>query len=399
MHVATQEGTLFPHYRCDNGAEFINRGVAELVLLLGGQQRRGAPYHPQSQGQVERFNLTVRQDMADKHLQREILKSEHEIRKSFEQMYEKISGDGKIGSGGSYVLVNSPIGNMTGKTKQSYESDPDDDNAVLQFRDSIINIARPRGEGTTHGWQVALANLVYRHNTTVHRTLGHRTPFELNKGRPNQIFQFHSSFGDQAMDQLRMQEGILHAQIELAKANVRLGARGAPGPVEPNRLEPGSLAYVARTEGPGRRRPGSSKAIDKKPLNMVYLVERVKGERARWRYVPVFDSRVLSCDLLRLAPQSISDGRLMVANTRAESMLSLMKETGPVGSEGDEHRSRLLTFFERLAKSKDEVLKSFRDELLEEEVQAAASDVSNNELEGAWPITELIGRRFPMCSC
>ena len=44
----------------DNGTEFTSNAVAEIVAKYGGKVIYGAPYHPQSQGCVERFNHTVK---------------------------------------------------------------------------------------------------------------------------------------------------------------------------------------------------------------------------------------------------------------------------------------------------------------------------------------------------
>ena len=45
--------------RCDNGTEFMNHVVSSLFDMFGAVVRTGAVRHPQSQGQVERFNRTL----------------------------------------------------------------------------------------------------------------------------------------------------------------------------------------------------------------------------------------------------------------------------------------------------------------------------------------------------
>jgi transposase InsO family protein len=43
----------------DNGGEFKSEHMNTLVEKLHGRTRRGAPYTPQEQGKVERFNQTL----------------------------------------------------------------------------------------------------------------------------------------------------------------------------------------------------------------------------------------------------------------------------------------------------------------------------------------------------
>ena len=43
----------------DQGREFENHLMQELCLLLGAHKTRTTPYHPASDGLVERFNCTV----------------------------------------------------------------------------------------------------------------------------------------------------------------------------------------------------------------------------------------------------------------------------------------------------------------------------------------------------
>eukprot|EP00029_Vermamoeba_vermiformis_P006306 TRINITY_DN2436_c0_g1_i1.p1 TRINITY_DN2436_c0_g1~~TRINITY_DN2436_c0_g1_i1.p1 ORF type:complete len:525 (-),score=51.25 TRINITY_DN2436_c0_g1_i1:65-1639(-) len=44
----------------DNGKEFINKVLEELRKLLGAKQIKSAPRHPQTNGQIERFNQTLK---------------------------------------------------------------------------------------------------------------------------------------------------------------------------------------------------------------------------------------------------------------------------------------------------------------------------------------------------
>ena len=43
----------------DNGKEFVNEHLKSFLEKLDKHHIRGSPYHPQSQGAVEAFNLTV----------------------------------------------------------------------------------------------------------------------------------------------------------------------------------------------------------------------------------------------------------------------------------------------------------------------------------------------------
>ena len=57
---------IFTQYGCpeklqsDNGGEFVSHVVEELCLSLKIRIIHGRPYHPQSQGQVERLNKKIR---------------------------------------------------------------------------------------------------------------------------------------------------------------------------------------------------------------------------------------------------------------------------------------------------------------------------------------------------
>ena len=48
----------------DNGGEFTSSVVKILVEKIGGEQVFGKPYHPQSQGSVERLNATIKRCIA-----------------------------------------------------------------------------------------------------------------------------------------------------------------------------------------------------------------------------------------------------------------------------------------------------------------------------------------------
>lgn len=47
-------------FHTDNGKEFINRNVHEILNYYTIKRVTGRPYHPQSQGQIERFNRTLK---------------------------------------------------------------------------------------------------------------------------------------------------------------------------------------------------------------------------------------------------------------------------------------------------------------------------------------------------
>lgn len=48
----------------DNGSEFKNKLMREIISSLGLKHVFGAPYHPQSQGVVERLNRTIKGSLA-----------------------------------------------------------------------------------------------------------------------------------------------------------------------------------------------------------------------------------------------------------------------------------------------------------------------------------------------
>lgn len=47
-------------FHSDNGKEFVNARVKLILSRFGVEERHGRPYHPQSQGQIERFNKTLK---------------------------------------------------------------------------------------------------------------------------------------------------------------------------------------------------------------------------------------------------------------------------------------------------------------------------------------------------
>ena len=50
----------FKTLHTDNGGEFTATVVTSFINSIGTDTVRGAPYHPQSQGQIERFNRTLK---------------------------------------------------------------------------------------------------------------------------------------------------------------------------------------------------------------------------------------------------------------------------------------------------------------------------------------------------
>ncbi|KAF7699468.1 Pro-Pol polyprotein [Cucumispora dikerogammari] len=47
-------------FHSDNGGEFTSNSVREVLKQLKIDDIQGTPYHPQSQGQIERFNRTIK---------------------------------------------------------------------------------------------------------------------------------------------------------------------------------------------------------------------------------------------------------------------------------------------------------------------------------------------------
>ena len=55
----------FPEiFQSDNGKEFVAKVISSFLKRYGVQIKRGKPYHPQSQGQVENLNKTVKQHLS-----------------------------------------------------------------------------------------------------------------------------------------------------------------------------------------------------------------------------------------------------------------------------------------------------------------------------------------------
>ena len=54
----------FEEYHSDNGGEFISGILKDWIESLGAKVIHGAPRHPQSQGQVERVNGTLKRKIA-----------------------------------------------------------------------------------------------------------------------------------------------------------------------------------------------------------------------------------------------------------------------------------------------------------------------------------------------
>jgi len=57
MEFVSQHGK-FNILQCDNGKEFVNQNVLNLLESLEAKMINGSPYHPQTQGSVERFHRT-----------------------------------------------------------------------------------------------------------------------------------------------------------------------------------------------------------------------------------------------------------------------------------------------------------------------------------------------------
>ena len=75
QEIILQEGT--PNIiSCDNGSEFVNDKMKELCERFNIEMRYSLPYKPQSQGQIERFNATIKNKiyayLADKNTRKYI---------------------------------------------------------------------------------------------------------------------------------------------------------------------------------------------------------------------------------------------------------------------------------------------------------------------------------------
>ncbi|KAG0427963.1 Pro-Pol polyprotein [Dictyocoela muelleri] len=51
---------LWSKFHSDNGGEFVNNQVDNILEQFNIESIHGRPYHPQSQGQIERFNRTIK---------------------------------------------------------------------------------------------------------------------------------------------------------------------------------------------------------------------------------------------------------------------------------------------------------------------------------------------------
>ena len=58
QHIVCRFGMPFVIHS-DQGREFENKVMQELCLLCGAHKTRTPPYHPESDGLVERFNRTL----------------------------------------------------------------------------------------------------------------------------------------------------------------------------------------------------------------------------------------------------------------------------------------------------------------------------------------------------
>jgi transposase InsO family protein len=50
-------------FHSDNGGEFISKTMQAMIEILGAKFVHGAPWHPQSQGVVERVNSTLKKKL------------------------------------------------------------------------------------------------------------------------------------------------------------------------------------------------------------------------------------------------------------------------------------------------------------------------------------------------
>ena len=49
-----------PRLLSDNGSSYISEGLADYIKDQGMSHVRGAPYHPQTQGKIERWHQTLK---------------------------------------------------------------------------------------------------------------------------------------------------------------------------------------------------------------------------------------------------------------------------------------------------------------------------------------------------
>ena len=59
---ANPEKERMPHLITDNGGQFVSKGFKEFLSHSGLQHTRTAPNHPQSNGKIERFHKTLRNE-------------------------------------------------------------------------------------------------------------------------------------------------------------------------------------------------------------------------------------------------------------------------------------------------------------------------------------------------
>lgn len=56
-----------PRLLSDNGSAYISGELAEYLALQGIQHTRGAPYHPQTQGKIERYHCSIKNVICLEH--------------------------------------------------------------------------------------------------------------------------------------------------------------------------------------------------------------------------------------------------------------------------------------------------------------------------------------------
>jgi len=53
--IATFIGQYFNKWQADNGGEFTSKEISSFIKEVGGTEIHSAPYHPQTNGHIERL--------------------------------------------------------------------------------------------------------------------------------------------------------------------------------------------------------------------------------------------------------------------------------------------------------------------------------------------------------